>query len=74
MKIKEKIGERRRMGEMRDEEEEEEEKKEEREGGREKIEISKRQTRGRTNRWMVEKLQALKRGLGRNYGYEEGRG
>lgn len=28
MKIKEKIGERRRMGEMRDEEEEEEEKKE----------------------------------------------
>ena len=52
MKIKEKIGERRRMGEMRDEEEEEEEKKEEREGGREKIEISKRQTRGRTNKWM----------------------
>ena len=36
MKIKEKIGERRRMGEMRDEEEEEEEKKEEREGGRER--------------------------------------
>lgn len=56
------------MDEMRDEKEEKE-----REEGGEKIEISKRQTRGRTNRWMVEKLQALKRGLGRNYG-EEGRG
>lgn len=45
------------MDEMRDEKEEKE-----REEGGEKIEISKRQTRGRTNRWMVEKLQALKRG------------